>query len=638
MKIVLSLFVFLMLLGIFCICADEKELPSIPDSKVTIPWEEFKALIEKSMAIDTSKSIPPRDYVIQSAEYTAKPQGDELAIDALLSLYLPDDKWVKILLFDVAAGLKDAKLDGKRANIVIEDDYFYLITNKKGIHNIKVKLVKKGSAIQNGTKVSLYIPEVALSTFTIRYPGKNVIAKVSPSIETTEKTLRGETTIKSIIPSTDYLTIEWMNPVLTGKEVKAKIYAQVYSLLSLGEGRLNVSSKIDYSVLKGSTNSFAFSIPNEASLNSLTGGEYSVHSKEGKQEVMVTTKDRVTGDYSLYLNYEINLGKTSTSFAIPELEIYDVERERGWIGVSAFTSVEIKTLDFTGDVEPIDIKELPQTVWNLSPNPVLVAFKYIKHPYSVTLELTTHENLTVLIAAIDNASYTTLLTDEGKMVTRGVYTVRNNLKQFLKLKMPEESEIWGSFVSERPAKPTKGEDDNEVLIQLERSTGAYGNAKSFKVEVVYFTKGEVMEKRGEVKVKLPKADIPISELTWSLWLPDEYKYRKFGGNVKEWKPSSKGSASTAERALPTSSSMVIAKTPSEKAKKEYEENIAYQQQVQAEQDFLNVAVSGGRAKGALPVKISIPERGEFKRFSKLLVTDEIPEVIIKYGGRGCLFF
>ena len=54
---------------------------------------------------------------------------------------------------------------------------------------------------------------------------------------------------------------------------------------------------------------------------------------------------------------------------------------------------------------------------------------------------------------------------------------------------------------------------------------------------------------------------------------------------------------------------------------------------------MGATVRGGRAKGALPVRISIPARGEFKRFSKLLVTDETPELIIKYGkGGGCLFF
>jgi hypothetical protein len=53
-------------------------------------------------------------------------------------------------------------------------------------------------------------------------------------------------------------------------------------------------------------------------------------------------------------------------------------------------------------------------------------------------------------------------------------------------------------------------------------------------------------------------------------------------------------------------------------------------QVQMERDARQMFAQKGRAEGVFPVKVQIPERGKFYRFTKLLVTDEVPELIAKY--------
>ena len=49
-----------------------------------------------------------------------------------------------------------------------------------------------------------------------------------------------------------------------------------------------------------------------------------------------------------------------------------------------------------------------------------------------------------------------------------------------------------------------------------------------------------------------------------------------------------------------------------------------------ERDAKQMFAQKGRAEGVFPVKVQIPERGKFYRFTKLLVTDEVPELIAKY--------
>ena len=61
----------------------------------------------------------------------------------------------------------------------------------------------------------------------------------------------------------------------------------------------------------------------------------------------------------------------------------------------------------------------------------------------------------------------------------------------------------------------------------------------------------------------------------------------------------------------------------------YESNVNIPQ-VQMERDAKQMFAQKGRAEGVFPVKVQIPERGKYYRFTKLLVTDEVPELVAKY--------
>jgi hypothetical protein len=201
-------------------------------------------------------------------------------------------------------------------------------------------------------------------------------------------------------------------------------------------------------------------------------------------------------------------------------------------------------------------------------------------------------------------------------------------------------------VSGRAVKPTKGEKRNQILVQLERSSPGQDNVRPFPVEVVYFTKGQKFEKGGKLDVFLPKSDIPTSELFWSCWLPDEYKYSDFKGNVKEWKeppPPPRAAARPEEGRYATQTTRSITTKEIEAMPSPMAQNVVAVPaggvgvgsnvnipQVQMERDARQMFAQKGRAEGVFPVKVQIPERGKFYRFTKLLVTDEVPELIAKY--------
>ena len=163
--------------------------------------------------------------------------------------------------------------------------------------------------------------------------------------------------------------------------------------------------------------------------------------------------------------------------------------------------------------------------------PILYSYRFTQHPYEAKLKLTRNQDIKSLAATIDTVNLVAIFTKDGQAVIRIIYEVRNNRKQYLKLSLPEKAEIWSTLVEDKPVKAYKN-DKGEVLIPL-RLTKTSEGQPSFTVELIYFSPGNKLEKRGDVKSIFPKVDLPASEIMATLYLPLDFKYSDFEGTLEK---------------------------------------------------------------------------------------------------------
>ena len=623
-----------LLAGFGMALAQEAKIPDLSDTKVTVPWTELKKLIEAGIRVDTAAVKPPVDYTLSNATYRGLVKGKTMTVTAICDLDVLKEKWNVVNLFYGAYSgsgfaLRSVTLDNKRAGVYSDGGYYKLAVRGPGTHTLKLVYSVKVEPGLPKSRATIPVLKAPGGVFVLEVPGKGLSATADPSIATDETGIKaGILTV--VVPETDRLTVAWEKYVAPEAKPKPIVYAEVSTLFSVGEGTLSGQTGVNYTILQSSVSEFKVAVPKGVKVLEISGGDFKVEEKADKQVITITPAQEASGSAWVGLSFEQSLGQTTTAAELPEVEVLNVEREKGYIGVEARTNIEVKATKISGSVEGVDVKELPSSVWDRTVNPVLLAYKYIKHPYLAGIEIVKHEGLPVLAATIDQANFTTLFTDDGKMVTRGVYQVRNNLQQFVTLTLPESSEVWSTFVSGRPVKPTKGEKPRQILVQLERSSTGQDNVRPFPVEVVYFTKGKKFEKGGALDVFLPKSDIPTSELYWSCWLPDEYKYSDFKGNVKEYKePPPPPMSRSIRGGRMDDEGYQTAEMAAKEAPSPVQSNVSIPQ-VQMEKEARQMFAQKGRAEGVFPVKVQIPERGKFYRFTKLLVTDEVPELVAKY--------
>ncbi|MGB2936914.1 MAG: hypothetical protein WBD05_01750, partial [Phycisphaerae bacterium] len=367
----------------------------------------------------------------------------------------------------------------------------------------------------------------------------------------------------------------------------------------------------DYNILHTGVRVLKLKLPQGVSILEVTGDRVRDW-RVADDELTVSLSYEALGKYTLSVTYEKPTGEVrAAGVSLPVLRAADVVREKGHIGVVALANVELSSPELKG-ATAIDVRELPPELLAMTRQPILLAYRYVVEQFDIPLAIKKHEDVDVLVTIVDSAVSTTMQTLDGRRLTKVVYNVRNNRKQFLRLAMPEGAEIWSASVSGRSIRPARDE-QGRVLIPLVRSQGASRGLAAFPVEVVYVEKGEQPPEAGELEITLPQASEPITHLMVNLYLPKEGKY------TKPWssEPAIEGPLTVVKQFR---SLFGAAGAEPEKAA------AALQQQAAAR------AEAATAAAGATPIRVHLPIDGRLFRLEKILVLDEALFIRVRYSG------
>ncbi|RLI93227.1 MAG: hypothetical protein DRO89_00580 [Candidatus Altiarchaeales archaeon] len=550
---------------------------------------------------------PPVDFIISGAEYRGVVKEKSASITAIYDLEVLKDGWVEIPLLSSDVAIANAKLDGKRISLLTKNGKHELITNEIGKHKLEIDFLVKVYSDVDSNNLKFNIPRTSVSKVWFEIPKTNISVSIASSFSAEITESNGKTYASAVLTSTDLLSMRWSRKIeIPEPEIlEPRIYAEVFTLMSIGEGIINGDTTVQYSIVQAGTAHFTVSLPTDVDVLDVTGSrlkDWRVKEDKGRKILDVYLSSEIKGTYQLSVKYEKTLQGTSAVSEIPRIQILGVEREKGYIGIEARTNVEITVTDVSG-ANRIDVKELPYPIVSRTKRPILLAYKYLKHPYTIILDIKKHEEIPVLSAVIDSASFITLVVGDGKSITKGTYYVKNNRKQFLELDLPPNSRVWSTFVSGGPVKPAKSK-KGTILIPLSKSMGGESRV-SFPVEIVYITEMPGMGYLGTSDFVLPRVDIPISRADLILYLPEEHDFLRFDGNMKEVK----------ERRH------YIPEIPAPTALGGAPSNAMLESQVKEVEEFRG-AVQKAAEKGVLPVQVSVPQQGKVYRFSKLMVTED----------------
>ncbi|HKS38506.1 MAG TPA: hypothetical protein VJW76_15035, partial [Verrucomicrobiae bacterium] len=320
-------------------------------------------------------------------------------------------------------------------------------------------------------------------------------------------------------------TLPWKLAVAT-EAIESWVRAEVVNWLTLSESLATGRALVRFEIQNAPVKEFRLKIPAAFRNVEITGANIRRRDQNG-EEWRVELQNKVVGTHVLTVTWEqpwsVKGQGQEALFDATGVEALGVERETGALAVIAKSQLQIAPKTASTELVRADVQELPDWAGRADDSTVLV-YRYLRPGYKLSLAAQQFAQAEVLQALIDNARLTTVVADDGQMMTELTLSVRNNGRQFLEITLPKGAQVWSAFVAGQAVKPSLR--DGKLLLPLERAGDS-----AIAVELIYVSAEKFPRTKGAVDLASPALDVPVKNARWELYLPPDYGYGSFAGTM-----------------------------------------------------------------------------------------------------------
>lgn len=550
------------------IMAPFKELSKvIPTGErvVIIPETDYRYL--KDIAEPVKPEVTaPQSFRFESVNFrgTIEDRGVRFSGDFKVDLF--NSGWKKVGLLSPSAIPSFASMNGTPLPMTLIEDNgtmaYGFLTNATGSVSIKVDffVALDTSEYRHTSRFTLSTIPVCLSTIEITVNGRDCEAWIDPGVLKPAEKFADKTVFKAILPPTNAVNFELYRNVITAAEQpkaatieeqpnpdqpviieeKTRITVRQHNLLYFKEGFVSGTNIYNLTIKGGAgAASLTFQLPDKIRIlkveNKLIENWKSVDDASPRK-LEIIFKSKIRGNTEIMIEFEEDIQNLKDeNYLVPEIYLSDAEQSFGILGIGCLQTLELAVAPPQG-FTPIIAAEFLKDWRRERPEKTPYAFNFLRHPSHMEVTINRPEDISQQTAVIDRAEAMTLLNEDGYLLTRVVYEVKNNSQQFLKVKLPQigsfPTELWSTQVAGLSVRAGFDADHAAYNLPIVRSPVENGESRAFPVEIVYAIKtGAQLQAFNRVFIELPAAHLPISELSWIVYLPEGYELMRETGNV-----------------------------------------------------------------------------------------------------------
>ena len=316
------------------------------------------------------------------------------------------------------------------------------------------------------------------------------------------------------------------------EQLESWVRAEVANFVSAGDTLLSGRAIVILDIANAPLKEFQLKIPTTVTNVDITGVNIRRRDQNG-ETWRVELQNKLRGKQTFTVTWEQpRTGSTSTPIDIPVINAPGVERETGFVALLAKPPLQVTEGKTSDGLIRIDSRELPPWAGvsangTVGAETVLLAYRYLRPGFALTAKAQRFDEAAVLQAIVDDARLTTIVADDGQMMTEVKLRIRNNGKQFIELRLPGGSSVWSAFVDGQAVRPSK--QGNMTLLPLEQSSDA---TALLEVEFTYVGADKFPKTRGDVALQSPTIDVPLKNAQWDVYLPPDYEFTGFEGTMK----------------------------------------------------------------------------------------------------------
>jgi hypothetical protein len=611
-------------------------MPDLPSASLQLKWEDLKGLLDRIAATAGEKAGPPVPWQIMQATYRVEIAAEKTAkVDGTYRVSVLKEGWNFVPLLNTAVGIEHATCDGQPASLGQKEQAMGVLLMQPGEHTIEIGFYTPWTESEGVGTLEFGAVPAAVTQVHLSGPQPDAQLQAKDAVNTVVRRENGRLDADMLFHPVDKIALTWRLPAAAIPPAPAKepprITCQTGVLATVSERLMACQAQLQFDVLRGETNRFVVALPAKTNLLHVDGeGVEWAGAEEGDNQVVTLTLNHAIKDhYAVTMQYETALAEGASTASVPLPDVRETTRQNGFVAIATRGNMQVDAAAETLNLQRVDAADLPAALRALSVEPILHAFRYGEEKPLLALALRTLQDAPIRAAAIEDAQYESVLTQEGVVLTHATYRVRNHLQKFLQVELGPDTETLSAAVAGKSVRPAKSEENaNALLLPLIKSDEPGSGVDAFVVELYYMHKLEPgKEWLGAWSLESPKVDLLANHVTWTLYLPEEQQVYREEGDMHPLTPAQAypnmfGAAMPAPVPVAAPAEMLdrlqslgYAK-PEEKAKSQPEAPSQIMQRLGIQQ--------AARAAGVVPVRFELPRTGRSHAFERTIVEANTP--------------
>ncbi len=323
-------------------------------------------------------------------------------------------------------------------------------------------------------------------------------------------------------------------------------WTQVSSLqhLVIDEAQVRVAGNLLYEIENAGVKSLSVRLPGTAEGVRFRGEQVadfllrSIQTNAAYRDWEIRLARRTSGKLLLQVTFTQPLAEKAPIFLVQGIEAQEVNLQRGFLTLQAGNRLQANLGGVPAALQPAEWQSIPRTLQKDLPGASADhTFRLVEPTFQLPLTLERHDAAKLLPARVNSISLTSVVSDDGAVLTRVELSMIPGDQQQLHFRLPEHSRFWFAFVGQKSVWPWREAD--QILIPLDQHSRT---GEPLAVELFYASNvGGQRSRSLDLSLLGPEFDLPLENISWRVFLNEKWRLKNWGGSLQLQEQSSEAS-------------------------------------------------------------------------------------------------
>ncbi|HEY1173054.1 MAG TPA: hypothetical protein VGH19_16925 [Verrucomicrobiae bacterium] len=238
---------------------------------------------------------------------------------------------------------------------------------------------------------------------------------------------------------------------------------------------------------------------------------------------------RIIGKYMLQAGWQTPVTEAATNTVVQGIQALDANLQRGFVTVQSSGRLQVQAQLLSNALQPAEWQSIPRVLLQDIPAATAnLTYRLVEPGYQLVLQLERHEATKLLPARVNNVTLSSVISDEGVMLTQVKMDLVPGDKRLLNFTLPKDAQFWFAFVNQKGVWPWR--DADKILLPLEQQSKS---DQPTTVELFYSSRiGKAGTSKLDLSLHGPKFDLPLENIVWQVYLNTKWELKEWGGTMQ----------------------------------------------------------------------------------------------------------